>query len=92
MTARELRDALAQVPEEILDRPVTWNSEYFLGEVVVAGGGMLFREHLCLGEWAPTYSPDTDTAVEGRVLARSGLTELQIEEDNAAGQEEATHG
>jgi hypothetical protein len=84
MTARELRDALAKAPDEVLDRPVTWESEYHLGKVTVEAGGCFFRAHVVLGEWVPSHGV---AAEPGRVLGVAAVTEQQSADDEAWQQE-----
>ena len=57
MTARQLREALGRCPEEVLDRPVTWNSEYVLGAVVIEDGGCIGPKHVVLDEAAKKTHP-----------------------------------
>ena len=64
MTARELREALNRCPEEVLDRPVTWDSEYVLGAVVIEGGDCIGPEHVVLGEAAEKTHPGLVKATE----------------------------
>jgi len=78
MTARELREALSKAPEDVLDRPVAWESEYHLGKVTVERGGSFARAHVVLGEWRESHGP-----IEGvLVLGCAAITDAQYDEAN----------
>ena len=51
MTARELLYTLQAITDAaVLDREVSWNAEYRLGEVRIEGGGTMFEDHVVLDE------------------------------------------